>query len=108
MITTDNAVAEVKKTAEHFKEATEEMFEMFIDRNNHHKDQFRKAGVLGCMIRMEDKVNDVYAGGKPPKEDRYECLLDIACYALMAAVIERETVNVQRPELFSKAVQELK
>lgn len=62
-----------------------EVRQLFIEKNNHHKNVFLKRGVPGIVMRLEDKINDVMQGGKG-HESVTECFLDIAVYALLGAI----------------------
>lgn len=76
-----------KNTDIEFKKLMVEMYDLFVVKNNHHKDKFRKRGVSGILMRIEDKIGDVESGGKE-NESVKECLLDIAVYALLGAICE--------------------
>jgi hypothetical protein len=79
------------------KEIFDEAFKLFADRNAYWDSRFIDKGFDACLSNLEDKVYDIKQGGKPPKEDRYECCLDVAIYAILAAYLEMKAGNVDRP-----------
>lgn len=93
--------AETKLIANEIKKIFEEGLDMFIARNNYWKSRFLAKGFDACISNLEDKIFDVKQGGKPPKEDAYECLLDVMAYAAMAAYLEKQNKggNVEHPDL---------
>ncbi len=86
--------AELRKTLELFEISFVNAREIFIKKNNHFQNQFLEDGVSGVLVRLKDKIKDIQAGGKG-NEDVYECLLDVANYALMAALIEKRNKREQ-------------
>jgi len=90
---TEPATSKLKDTADKMRALFEEAYELFVDRNNHHRDVFMDDGRQGIIVRAKDKINDVKRGGKPPRETVKECWLDVANYALMGALLEDEGLS---------------
>lgn len=77
---------ELAKTAAQFKLVMERCYELFVEKNNHHQNKVFKHGVPGILVRVDDKIGDANAGGKPG-ETIIESLMDIANYAILGIII---------------------
>ncbi len=81
-----SSLEETKKIFEEFTVLINKSKSLFKIKNDHYKNRFLKRGVVGIVVRIEDKLKDVESGGKE-RETLTECFFDIANYAIMGAII---------------------
>ena len=91
---------------EQMKKIQSEALELFIKKNSDYGDAFAKYGVIGVLMRMEDKLHRYMSISKKGvnlvnDEGIRDTLIDLHNYSAMALMLLDEKENLDSPQFLS-------